>query len=64
MFAQAVEVARYKLIQIADLICTLKLIEKKIACGLAMSKSELKFFGGKQSFRHNVLRIIKRKEIA
>lgn len=64
VFAQAVEVARYKLIQIADLICTLKLIETKLACGMAMSKSELKFFGGKQSFRHNVLRIIKRKEIA
>ena len=43
-------VARYKQIQIADLICTLKLIEKKFACGMAMSKSELKFFGGKQSF--------------
>lgn len=63
VFAQAVDVARYKLIQIADLICTLKLIEMKIACGMAMSKSEIKFFGGRQLFQHNVLRIIKRKEI-
>jgi len=63
IFAQAVEVARYKMIQVADLVCTLRLIRTKLDAGLSLSKSEEKFFGGVRAFRHNVLRVIKRKEI-
>ena len=62
-FAQAVEVARYKLIQVADLVCTLRLIALKLEKGLNLSKSEEKFFGGERSFKHNVLRVIRRREI-
>jgi len=63
VFAQAVEVARYKMIQVADLVCTLRLISLKLDAGLSLSKSEEKFFGGVRAFKHNVLRVIRRKEI-
>lgn len=63
VFAQAVEVARYKLIQVADLVCTLRLMALKLENGLALSKSEVKFFGGVRAFQHNVLRVIRRKQI-
>ena len=64
VFAQAVEVSRYKMIQVADLVCTLRLISLRMDCGLSLSKSEEKFFGGVRAFKHNVLRIIRRKAIA
>ena len=64
VFAQAVKVARYKMLQVADLVCTLRLIQLKLEAGLSLSRSEEKFFGGTRAFRHNVLRVISRKEIA
>jgi len=64
VFAQAVEAARYKMIQVADLVCTLRLIALKLDAGISLSKSEEKFFGGVRAFRHNVLRVIRRKEIS
>lgn len=63
VFAQAVEAERYKLAQVADLVCTVRLIEKKLESGLPLSRSEEKFFGGVRAFRHNVLRMIRRKSI-
>ena len=62
-FAQDVKPIKYKLFQIADLICTTTLIEQKMANGLKMTKSEDKFFGGPRNFKRNVLKVIKRKEI-
>ena len=41
VFAQAVEVSRYKMIQVADLVCTLRLIALRLDCGLSLSKSRL-----------------------
>ena len=61
--AQDVKPIKYKLFQIADLICTATLIEKKISNGLQMTKSEDKFFGGPRNFKRNILKVIKRKEI-
>ena len=63
VFAQSVEAERYKLAQVADLICTVRLIERKLESGLPLSRSEEKFFGGVRAFRHNVLRVIRRKAI-
>lgn len=63
VFAQAVEAERYKLAQVADLICTVRLIEMKLERGIPLSRSEDKFFGGVRAFRHNVLRVIRRKAI-
>ena len=62
-FAQAVRPEKYRLFQLADLVCTMKFIEEKIASGDGMTDSEFKFFGGPKDFRHNILRYIKAKEI-
>ena len=62
-FAQAVEPRNYKLFQIADLVCTLKLLETKLALDLPFSNSEMRFFGGPRDFKRNILKKIKRKEI-
>ena len=62
-FAQAVRPEKYRLFQLADLVCTMKFIEEKIASGDGMTESEFKFFGGPKDFRHNILRYIKAKEI-
>lgn len=62
-FAQAVLTSKYKLLQIADLVCTIKLMETRLGLDLPLSHSETKFFGGVRSFKHNVLRIIKKKAI-
>ena len=62
-FANAVRPSRYRLFQLADLICTLHLIELKLRAGVKLSRSENQFFGGPQMFRHNILRYIKAKEV-
>lgn len=62
-FAQAVEPRRYKLFQIADLVCTLKLLETKLQMNLPFSNSEMRFFGGPRNFKRNYLRFVKGKEI-
>jgi hypothetical protein len=62
-FARTVEPQRYKLLQIADFVCTMKLLEMKLAEYGTMSACELRFFGGVRRFRHNILRCAKVKEI-
>lgn len=62
-FAQAVTPERYRLFQIADLICTVRFVEEKLKAGDKMTVSEEKFFGGAKLFRHNVLRYLKMKEM-
>ena len=62
-FAQGVKPENYKLFQLADLICTLHLLELKIRNDEPMTHSEFKFFGSPRTFERNVLRKIKPKEI-
>ena len=62
-FAQNVRPKRYALFQLADLVCTLHLIEQKLVHGEKMTLSEERFFGGERAFKRNILRKIKRKEI-
>ena len=62
-FAQSVKPYRYKLFQVADLICTLRLLELKLETEGRLSPSEYSFFGGVKPFKRNVLRRIKAKEI-
>ena len=62
-FAQAVEPRKYRLFQVADLVCTLRLLEAKINFGTGLSDDECKFFGGPKKFHHNILRYIKAKEL-
>lgn len=49
--------------QVADLICTLRLLELKLETDGRLSPSEFRFFGGVKSFRRDFLRRIKAKEI-
>lgn len=62
-FAQGVRPEKYKLFQLADLLCTLFLIQSKLDADELMSKSEYSFFGGQRAFKRNVMRYIKPKEI-
>ena len=62
-FAQKVRPENYKLFQVADLMCTLRLISLKIETGVGMSKSERLFFGGPRNFLRNVARPLRGKRI-
>ncbi len=54
--------AEYRLFQIADLICTLKLIELKMNNHI-LSKSELLFFQDERILKKNYLKPLKSKEL-
>ena len=60
-FAQKVRPENYKLFQVADLMCTLRLISLKIETGIGMTKSERLFFGGPRNFLRNVVRPLRNK---
>jgi len=62
-FAQGVDPTKYKLFQVADLVCTLRLLELKLQNGETLTESEQRFFGGPRDFKRNVLRKIKAKEL-
>ena len=62
-FAQSVRHLQYKLFQVADLICTLRLLELKLETEGRLSQSEYRFFGGVKCFKRNILRRIKLKKI-
>ena len=62
-FAQNVKPQNYKLFQVADLICTVSLIEQRLINCERMTDSEYAFFGGPRMFKRNILKYIKRKEI-
>ncbi|MBQ8924207.1 MAG: DUF3800 domain-containing protein [Lachnospiraceae bacterium] len=51
----------YKLFQVADLLCSMKLVELKMDNNL-FSKSESIFFGNKRDLKKNYLKYIKKKE--
>ena len=54
--------ADYRLFQVADLICTLKLAELKMENHI-MSKSEVFFFGDERTLKKNYLKPLSRKEM-
>ena len=54
--------ADYRLFQVADLICTLKLAELKLKNHL-LSKSELYFFGDERTLKKNYLKPLAKKEL-
>ena len=62
-FAQAVRPENYKLFQLADLICSVKLLELKLSIGMPMTARENKFFGGPRNFKRNTLKQLKVKEL-
>ena len=62
-FAQSVKPQKYKLFQVADLVCSIALIEQRLLHGEKMTDSEYSFFGGPRLFKRNILKVLKRKEI-
>ena len=63
VFAQGVKPERFKLFQLADLICSIQLIQAKIAKGIRLTDNEFRFFGGPRKFLRNVCKQFSRKEI-
>ena len=53
-FAQAVEPRKYKLFQLADLACTIKLLELKLKTEGRLSPCERRFFGAGFAFWRGV----------
>jgi hypothetical protein len=62
-FAQAVRPENYKLFQLADLVCSVKLVEAKLLAGDPMTVDESRFFRGPRVFKHDILRCLHRHEI-
>ena len=52
----------YRLFQTTDFICTLYLIEHKLACNKNLTSSENKFFGSARLFNKNFMKHIKKLE--
>lgn len=62
-FVQSVRSKDYNMLQLADLVCTLRLLEMKLETEGRLSPLEFRFFGGITPFKKNILRRIKKKEI-
>lgn len=62
-FAEGVKQTTYKLLQVADLVCTVDLINRKLSDDMSMTKAETRFFGGPRDFKRNIVKKIKAKEL-
>lgn len=62
-FASAVQPRKYKLFQLADLVCTLYLVFAKLKAGERLTDSEYKFFGGPSAFRRMEAKFLSRHQI-
>ena len=60
---QGVRQENCRMLQVADFICTIKLIKHRLEEGLLLNPSERKFFGSPRTFERNVFRKIASKEI-
>jgi len=63
VFAQGARQEHYKLLQVADLICTVHLIDQRLSQGGSLNLAESRFFGGPRDFKRNILKKIKAKEL-
>lgn len=63
VFESGVKQGSYKLLQVADLICTVELISRRLEDGVPLPLAEARFFGGPREFKRNILKKIKAKEI-
>ena len=61
-FATDVQPFKYRLFQVADVICTLELVKAKLLATGSISESEDRFFGGIKNFKKNYLKLLARKE--
>ena len=61
-FVTDVSPAKYRLFQVADVICTLELVKAKLLENGSISESEDRFFGGIKNFKKNYLKPLTHKE--
>lgn len=61
-FVADVQPSKYRLFQVADVICTLELAKAKLLESGSVSESEERFFGGIKNFKKNYLKPLSRKE--
>ena len=62
-FAVDVQPRRYMLFQLADLICSLKLVDAKIKSHEPLTDSEYRFFGGRSAFRRHEAKFLASRAI-
>ena len=62
-FSQGVEHLKYKMLQVADLLCTLDLIALRIKDGTGLNLAEKRFFSSPRILRRNIFKIIEPKRI-
>ena len=60
-FAQGARQGRYKMLQVADLICATELINRRLEDGQPFPLAEKRFFGGARDFKRNLLKKIRQK---
>ena len=57
-FVQGVTPSKYRLFQVADLVCTLELIKTKLEIEGRLSDSEFAFFRGIHNLKKNYLKVL------
>ena len=62
-FAQGARQGRYKMLQVADLICATELINRRLEDGQPFPLAEKRFFGGARDFKRNLLKKIRQKAL-
>ena len=63
VFVENVTPARYRLFQVADLVCTVELLKMKLGEAIPFTKSEEHFFPSLRDLKKNVLRPLARLQI-
>ena len=62
VFVSDVHPADYRLFQVADVLCTLELIRRRLKDGGRLTRSEYEFFNGFQNLNRNYFKAIDRKQ--
>lgn len=63
-FVPNVKPENYRLFQAADFLCSIELVAAKIEAGEKLTASEIRFFGSERDFKREILRQVRRKEMA
>ena len=59
-FVDNVAPERYRLFQVADLVCTIELLKTKLDVGIPLTKSEMRFFNNIRELKKNYIRPLER----
>ena len=62
IFVNDVHPSGYRLFQVADVLCTLELIRRRLRDGGCLTRSEFEFFNGFQNLNRNYFKVISKKQ--